>query len=71
LTNLLQDSLQFYRFIKASADYRKYIPIGRTDKTLLAYRINTGAAFAYGADKDLPYEKTSFDRSKQLASMAT
>lgn len=60
LTNLLQDSLQFYRFIKASADYRKYIPIGRTDKTLLAYRINTGAAFAYGADKDLPYEKNFF-----------
>ncbi len=60
LTTLFEDSLQFYRFVKVSADYRKYIPIGTSGKTLFAYRINTGAAYSYGGDKELPYEKNFF-----------
>jgi outer membrane protein assembly factor BamA len=60
LRTLLGDSLQFYRYIKASADYRKYIPLSSKGKSLLAYRINTGFAYAYGDERELPYEKNFF-----------
>lgn len=60
LRTLFGDSLQFYRYIKASIDYRKYIPVRGSTKNLFAYRINTGVAYAYGSDKELPYEKNFF-----------
>jgi outer membrane protein assembly factor BamA len=44
-----------YRFLKFSADYRFYQPIGK--KSRLVYRINTGVIFNYGKTRIAPYEK--------------
>ncbi|MFC0183705.1 BamA/TamA family outer membrane protein [Pseudarcicella hirudinis] len=61
-TLLRTDTLQFYKFFKVSADFRKYIPLGVSNKAVLAYRINTGVAYAYGqaGERELPYEKNFF-----------
>jgi outer membrane protein assembly factor BamA len=50
--------LVFYKFLRLSADYRKYITIGK-NKTL-AYRINGGYITPYGGGQDIPYEKYFF-----------
>jgi outer membrane protein assembly factor BamA len=55
-----QDSLAFFQFIKASIDYRTYIPYGK--ESTLAYRFNIGVAKPYGqfSQDVLPYEKYYF-----------
>lgn len=52
------DSLETYRYLRVTSDYRKNIPIDK--KTSLAYRVNFGTAWSYGDNKTLPYEKFFF-----------
>jgi len=44
-----------YQYTKLDISYSQHIPIG--SGTVLAYRINTGIAKAYGKDKVLPYDR--------------
>jgi outer membrane protein assembly factor BamA len=45
-----------------NVDYRKYILVGKRLKSQLAFKFNTGIAYAYGAENNyqLPYEKNFF-----------
>ncbi len=54
--------LQFYRFLRFNADFRKYKLLGKFKKSQIAFRISTGAAYAYGEENNfqLPYEKNFF-----------
>ena len=50
--------IETYRFVKASADYRKIERI--TSRLNIAYRLNIGIAYASGDNNALPYEKYFF-----------
>ncbi|GAB3766672.1 BamA/TamA family outer membrane protein [Spirosoma pomorum] len=50
--------LQFYKFLRVSADYRHYVPIRA--RTTLAFRFNTGLVYGYGPGQTAPYEKLFF-----------
>ncbi len=51
--------VQLYKFLRASLDYRHYIPI--RSRTTLAFRVNTGVAYGYGpGGGPVPYEKLFF-----------
>ena len=57
------NDISYYKFLKASIDYRHHIPLG--NKTALAFRVNSGFAFPYGTSSEgsnptLPYEKFFF-----------
>lgn len=52
------DSLQFYKYIRWNADYRRYWPVGR--KSALVARVNSGAIYSYGDNQVPPYEKYFF-----------
>lgn len=54
---LLFGQLAYYKFIKSSADFRRYEAI--SPKSQIAFRINAGAAVTFGKDV-LPYEKYFF-----------
>lgn len=54
----LGDSLQFFKYLKFSADWRQYFPLSNSN--VFAYRINIGIANPYGDNKSLPYEKFFF-----------
>ncbi|WP_185094448.1 translocation and assembly module lipoprotein TamL [Marivirga tractuosa] len=58
--NINDDSLAYFQFLKASVDYRTYIPYGR--ESTFAYRFHIGAAKPYGEFSRglLPYEKYYF-----------
>jgi len=58
--NINPDSLAYFQFLKASIDYRTYIPYGK--ESTLAYRFNIGVAKPYGEFSQgvLPYEKYYF-----------
>jgi outer membrane protein assembly factor BamA len=58
--NINDDSLAYFQFLKASIDYRTYIPYGR--ESTFAYRFHVGAAKPYGEFSRglLPYEKYYF-----------
>lgn len=58
--NINDDSLAYFQFLKASVDYRTYIPYGR--ESTFAYRFHIGAAKPYGKFSQglLPYEKYYF-----------
>lgn len=58
ITNNQLFGLDYYKFTKASFDYRKYIPTSKTGT--IALRVNIGAAIPYGNSKALPYEKNFF-----------
>ncbi len=60
ISSIFGDTLQFYRFLRLNADYRKYISIGKSKNTSFAYRVNFGIAYSYGEDRNLPYEKNFF-----------
>ncbi|MGD8749632.1 MAG: BamA/TamA family outer membrane protein [Balneolaceae bacterium] len=47
-----QNSLAYSRFIKGTADYRRYIPI--SNNAVFAYRGYVGLAFPYGKSTNLP-----------------
>ena len=58
--NIEQSSLAYFQFLKASIDYRTYIPYGK--ESTFAYRFNVGVAKPYGdfSEGILPYEKYYF-----------
>ncbi len=53
-----QDTLQLYSYVRAQIDFRQVTP--KTRKGKLAYKIKVGAAFPYGENGVLPYEKYFF-----------
>lgn len=53
-----QDSLEYYKYIKASLDYRKTRRLNT--KSQLAFRVNAGAAYTSPENPALPYEKYFF-----------
>jgi len=53
-----KDTLQLYSYLRAQIDYRQITPKSRRGK--LAYKIKIGAAFPYGENGVLPYEKYFF-----------
>lgn len=55
---LARESLEFYKYLKINADFRKTNPINQN--TTLAYRINAGIAKPYSENRVLPYEKYFF-----------
>ena len=55
---LPEDSLEYYKFVKSNIDFRQTFRLNRL--TSIAYRINVGAAFVYGENNSLPYEKYYF-----------
>lgn len=56
--NIFGDSIETYQFAKANIDLRKIERVTR--KLNIAYRLNIGLAYAYGANNALPYEKYFF-----------
>ena len=50
--------LQFYKYVRASIDYRHYVPVNTN--TSLAFRVNTGLVYGYGPGRTAPYEKLFF-----------
>ncbi|RED95619.1 translocation and assembly module lipoprotein TamL [Marinoscillum furvescens] len=56
--NIFGDSLEYYKYIKASIEFRQNHRL--TSKSALAYRFHVGAAYAYGTNRALPYEKYFF-----------
>ncbi|TLU99618.1 hypothetical protein FEN17_21855 [Dyadobacter luticola] len=50
--------LQFYKYLRWNADYRRYWPVGK--KSAFVARVNTGAVYSYGDSKVPPYEKYFF-----------
>ncbi len=52
------DSLENYKYLKAAFEFRQNIRL--TSRSSFAYKINVGAAYAYGANNGLPYEKYFF-----------
>ncbi|WP_229214361.1 translocation and assembly module lipoprotein TamL [Dyadobacter flavalbus] len=50
--------LQFYKYLRWNADYRRYWPVGR--RSAFVARINSGAIYSYGNNKVPPYEKYFF-----------
>lgn len=60
ISSIFGDTLQFYRFLKLNVDYRRYFSFGALGNSSIAYKINTGVAYAYGKERGLPYEKNFF-----------
>lgn len=59
LIDITPEGLKNFKYLRASADFRRVKVLDRT--TMLAYRFNTGVAYAYGdTKKALPYEKYFF-----------
>lgn len=50
--------LQFYKYLRLNADYRRYWPVGK--RSAFVARVNTGAIYSYGDSKVPPYEKYFF-----------
>ena len=50
--------LQFFKYLRTNIDYRHYLPIA--PRALLAFRVNAGVVFGYGANQTAPYEKRFF-----------
>ncbi|MCF0043438.1 translocation and assembly module lipoprotein TamL [Dyadobacter fanqingshengii] len=58
IKNVFGDGLQFYKYVRWNADYRRYWPAGR--RSAFVARINSGAVYSYGDSKVPPYEKYFF-----------
>jgi outer membrane protein insertion porin family len=50
--------LQYFQYLRLSVDTRRINVVGK--HTTIAYRLNSGLAYAYGRNKSLPYEKFFF-----------
>jgi outer membrane protein insertion porin family len=50
--------LAFYKYLRVNLDIRRNEVINKN--TVIAYRVNTGVAYSYSANKTLPYEKFFF-----------
>ncbi len=58
LFGLSDNSLSYSRFIKISADYRRYIPL--SNSTILAWRLFGGFAHPYGNSTSIPLNRRFF-----------
>ncbi|MCG8340357.1 MAG: outer membrane protein assembly factor [Cytophagales bacterium] len=58
LPKIIDDSLEYYQYLKFSLDYSRHVPVHQN--AALAYRINFGIANPYGKSQVLPYEKYYF-----------
>lgn len=58
LFNLSENRLNYSRFFKLSADYRKYIPI--SNSTVFAWRLFGGYAQPYGESSSIPLNRRFF-----------
>lgn len=50
--------LEYFKYLRFSLDMRRVDPLDKN--TVLAYRFNSGFAYAYGDNRSLPYEKFFF-----------
>lgn len=50
--------LQFYKYLRANIDYRRYWPVGR--QSSFVARVNSGAIYSYADGGVTPYEKYFF-----------
>lgn len=57
-TRIIEDSLQIFKYLRFNFDFRKNIVIDKN--TVIAWRINSGLAYPYAANKAIPYEKFFF-----------
>ncbi|HLT79842.1 MAG TPA: BamA/TamA family outer membrane protein [Cyclobacteriaceae bacterium] len=57
-TFITERDLQYYKYLRFGFDFRQNRVLDRN--TVLAYRINTGVAYAYGDNNTVPYEKFFF-----------
>jgi outer membrane protein insertion porin family len=55
---LEERNLEYYKYVKFNADYRRHIQLGVN--SVLASRINIGVGLPYGENGLLPYEKSFF-----------
>ncbi len=55
---ITEKGLEYYQYLRLGFDVRRNQWINKT--TVLAYRLNTGVAYAYGASNALPYERYYF-----------
>jgi outer membrane protein assembly factor BamA len=53
-----KEGLELYRYVRFTLDFKKMIVVDKN--TVLAYHVNSGVAYSYGANKALPYEKYFF-----------
>jgi outer membrane protein assembly factor BamA len=61
INNIFRDQkgdLQFYRYLRWNADFRRYWPVGR--RSAFVARVNSGSIYSYGDSKVPPYEKYFF-----------
>ncbi|MCE7061156.1 BamA/TamA family outer membrane protein [Dyadobacter sp. CY343] len=58
LINSVFKDLQFYKYLRWNADYRRYWPVGK--KSAFVARVNSGMIYSYGDTKVPPYEKYFF-----------
>src|SRR5690606_32187490 len=52
------NNLEYYQFLKGSLEYIRHVPV--SENGVLATRIKVGAAYPYGKNNALPYEKYFF-----------
>ncbi|MGF1638319.1 MAG: BamA/TamA family outer membrane protein [Cyclobacteriaceae bacterium] len=57
-TAIEQRNLEYFKFVKLSANYRRHMPVTRTG--IVASRINIGIGLPYGDNGLIPYEKAFF-----------
>lgn len=55
---ITEQDLQYYKYLRFGLDVRRNKVLDR--HTVLAFRLNTGLAYAYGANNTVPYEKFFF-----------
>ncbi len=54
----INQGLEIYKYVRLGVDFRRNKVIDKN--TSMAFRLNTGVAYAYGDNKSLPYEKYFF-----------
>jgi outer membrane protein assembly factor BamA len=61
VNNLLGNNLNYFKFVRILADFRRFVPLSSTNSKLLAFRLNTGLSISYKDSSEvLPYEKYLF-----------
>ena len=55
---ITENGLQYYKYFRLGLDIRKNHVVDKN--TVVAYRFNSGAAYGYGANNSVPYEKFFF-----------
>lgn len=55
---LINNNLEYYQFLKGNVEYIRHVPV--SEFGVVASRIRIGAAYPYGKNSSLPYEKYLF-----------